>query len=94
MPHNCIIYAIYILQFFVILLLLVLTEITLILVIHIFHDKVGQKWLGVTICLLFGCFFLCAFSQSPPVSPIGRIMLRDSFILSPIIIKVSLDYIL
>lgn len=49
------IYAIYILQFFVILLLLVLTEVTLILVIHIFHDKVGWK-LGTPICPLFRCF--------------------------------------
>lgn len=69
MPHNCIVYAIYILQFFVILLLLVLTEITLILVVHIFHDKVGQKQLGVTMCLLFGCFFsLCLFSTSSSFS--------------------------
>lgn len=30
-----------VLQFFVILLLLVLTEVTLVLVIHIFHDKVS-----------------------------------------------------
>lgn len=30
------------LQFFVILLLLVLTEVTLVVVIHIFHDKVSS----------------------------------------------------
>lgn len=56
MPCNHIIYAIDIFQFFVILLLLVLTEVTLILVIHVFHNKVGWKQLGTPICPLFGCF--------------------------------------
>ncbi|KAE8283705.1 Tetraspanin-9 [Larimichthys crocea] len=32
-------------MFFVILLLLVLTEVTLMLVIHIFHDKMTDRWL-------------------------------------------------